>query len=130
MTEAHHERVWYSHRTTGDRAYLVTENGKQRIRYDRPSQSNELTTRDFEPSEWIALHEVRPLTEHQMAQVALDADKKLCFFLGMHSLANRTWLSMRDEQRIDWTNNGPPLTAHPLRREQFAMIMSVLRGDE
>lgn len=125
MSEVDHERVWYSHRTTGDRAYLVTEDGKQRIRLDRPSAPHESTTKDFHPDDWIPLHDLRPLTEHQMAQVAMEADKKLCFFLGLHSDSQRTWLSMKDEQRISWTADGPKGNA--TREELFAMIMSVLR---
>lgn len=116
-----HERVFYRHITTGDLGWLVRRDGKDCIRFDRPSQE---IVKLFKESEWILEREHRPLTRLQLCQVAFEADKRLCFFLGKHDLARRDWLMLKDEDRIAWSQRGPgPGTG---RRELFQAVMSVL----
>ncbi len=116
-----HERAFHRHSTTGDLGWLVRREGKDCIRLDRPAQE---IVRPFRPDEWIVEREHRPLTKYQLAQVAFEADKKLCFFLGHHDLSRREWLALKDEPRIAFTNNGPG--GKGPRQQLFNAIMSVL----
>lgn len=118
---ADHERTFYRHATTGDLGWMVRREGRDCIRLDRPAQE---ISRPYRESEWIAEREHRPLTKLQLVQIAFEADKRLCFFLGKHDLARREWLSMKDEQRIAWADKGPP--AGGGRPELFAAILKVL----
>lgn len=118
---ADHERLFYRHVTTGDLGWLVRREGHDCIRLDRPAQE---ITRLYKEVEWIPEREHRPLTKLQLVQIAFEADKRLCFFLGKHDLARREWLSMKDEQRIAWSENGPgPGGGRP---ELFRAILKTL----
>jgi len=99
------ERVWYSHTRTGDRGFLVRRDGKDMIRLDRPGDDQAVRKLN---SEWQTDHDYRPLTRHHVGQVTFEADKRLCWPLGLHSLGNREWLSLSDKERIAWMNQGPP----------------------
>lgn len=116
-----HERVFYRHTTTGDLGWMVRREGKDHIRLDRPSHE---IVRLFKPADWIEEREHRPLTRLQLTQIAFEADKKLCFFLGKHDLARREWLNLKDEDRIAWSQHGPGSGGG--RRELFDAVMSSL----
>lgn len=118
---ADHEKIYYRHTTTGDLGWLVRREGRDCIRFDRPSHE---MVRVFKEDEWIAEREHRPLTKYQLTQIAFEADKKLCFFLGLHSEARRDWLSLRDEDRIRWAEKGPPPRGG--RRELWQAVMASL----
>ena len=116
-----HERVFYRHSTTGDLGWLVRRDGKDCVKYDRPAMD---IVRPFRADEWIAELEYRPLTRLQLVQVAFEADKKLCYFLGRHELSRRQWLNLSENERIRWSTNGPPDTGG--RQELFQAIMASL----
>ncbi len=118
---ADHERSYYRHIMTGDRGYMVRRDGKDHIRWDRPSQE---ITRPFREGEWIPEREHRPMTRLQLIQIAYEADRKLCFFLGLHSEARREWNAMHERDRLDWAARGPG--AGPGRAAMFQAILDTL----
>lgn len=97
------QRDWYSHTRTGDRGYLVRRDGVDYVKLDRPNE--EILKRHN--GEWHKDEEHRPMTTAQIAQVAYEADRKLCFFLGKHERARKEWVSLSDKERIAWMREGP-----------------------
>lgn len=118
---AEHERTYYSHMTTGDVGWMVRREGKDCIRLDRP---NHEIIRPYRQDEWQPELQHRPLTKYQLLQVAFEADRKLCFFLGKHDIARREWLSLKEEDRIKWGQFGPGSGSG--RRELFNAVMAAL----
>lgn len=119
------ERTYYRHVVTGDRGYAVVENGETRLRLDRVGES---LTRRLDGN-WERETERRPLLRHQLWRVAFESDKSLCGALGLPQLGSRDWLNLKDHERIDWGQNGPPRTAHPLRIKLFRKIMEALKPE-
>lgn len=116
------ERVWYRHAQTGDRGYAVKRLGKDAVRYDRPNVDDV----SFELKNWHKeTDEVPQFSALAIAQVAYEADRKLCFHMGRFDLAKREWLEMTDKQRRTWVEKGPPGAP---RAELYAKICEVLRG--
>lgn len=99
------KRKWFTHTRNGERGWLVERNEKPFIKLDRPMRE---TLLPFKKGEWKPMGEYRPLTGWQVAQVAFEADKQLCFFLGKHQRAKLEWISLSDEERLKWVKNGPP----------------------
>jgi hypothetical protein len=64
------------------------------------------------------------MTKLQLVQIAYEADRKLCFFLGLHGEARREWASMREQDRLKWAEFGPG--KGPGRKELFHHILSTL----
>lgn len=117
------DRVFYYHTRTGDRGYLVERDGKEFIRYDRPGEE---ILRKFGDRDWKIDKDYRPLTKGNLAQIAFEADKKLCFFLGEHDHGKKEWLDLKDNERIDYVENGP--TSSPeIRGELFDAIYDALK---
>jgi hypothetical protein len=100
---------------------MVRREGKDCIRLDRPNQE---VVRPFREGEWSPVREFRPLTRLQLVQVAYEADRKLCFFLGLHAEARREWNAMRENDRLAWADHGPGGGAG--RKELFRAIMAKL----
>ena len=98
------QRDWYSHTRTGDRGWLVRRDGVDYIKLDRP---NEEILKRFQQGEWHRDEEHRPMTVAQVAQIAYEADRKLCFFIGQHDRARKEWPSLSDKERIAWMKEGP-----------------------
>lgn len=118
-----HEREYYRHATTGDLGYIVRRDGKDCIKMDRGSAPEEI--RDFVAGAWVRENQVYPMNRQQLVQVAYEADRKLCFYLGLHKEAKREWRSMKEEERIKWVEKGP--RASSLRNHLFAAIMEALK---
>ena len=116
-----HERTWYSHTMTGDHGWMVRRDGRDCIRLDRPDQEIVKVYRD---GEWKPELEHRPLTKLQLAQVAYEADRKLCFFLGLHDEARREWNAMREQDRLKWAQHGPG--KGPGRMQLFMAVTGTL----
>jgi hypothetical protein len=114
------KRRYYRHTKTGDRAYLILVGGKEHIRLDRP---NEEIVRPFNDSEWIEERSEAPLSPAQVAQVAFEADKKLCAFLGLHLTARKEWASLLDRERIAWMQDGPD---DAMRQRLWGAIMGAM----
>lgn len=117
------KRVYYRHRDTGQLAYLVERGGGTRIKLDRGGPE---IVRAFHPQEWNPERELRPLTRAQVAQVAFEADRRTCFFLGLHEDARREWHDLRDEERIRYVDQGP--SSPELRRKVYAHVMQAFEG--
>lgn len=115
------ERTYYSHVMTGDLGWMVRRDGKDCIRLDRPNQE---IVKVFREGEWTPNLDHRPITKLQLVQVAYEADRKLCFFLGLHGEARREWAAMREQDRLKWAAHGPG--AGPGRKLLFAQIMAAL----
>lgn len=117
---AEERRRYFRSVTTGDRAYLVEKDGKTCIQLDRP---NEEIIRPFHESQWIEEKGDLPLAIGQVAQVAFEADRKLCQFLGLHDKSRKEWASLLDKQRIAWMKEGP---AEPMRQRLWDAIMGAM----
>mgnify|MGYP001614797941 CR=1 FL=1 len=101
MTE---ERVFYRHKMTGDRGYLVMVDGKQHIKYDRPYDP---TTMKFSESEWEPDKHPEPFSIGQAILVASEADRALCNILGLYGEGRRSWQSMTENDRVKFILEGP-----------------------
>jgi hypothetical protein len=116
------ERVWYQHTQTGDRGYLVRREGKDAIRKDRPS-TDDYT---FNVGEWkLAADATDKFSAVQIAQVQFEADKKLCWALGMPELAKRDWVNLTEKARLKWMKDGP---AAPERAKMYAAVGESMRS--
>lgn len=116
-----HDRQWFRQARDGQLGWMVRRNGQDYIRLDRPQQE---ILRPYRKSEWIAEEEIRPMTRAQLAQVAFEADRALCRFLGDHGQAKAEWLSLRDEARRTWIEEGP--SSRLERRKLYQAIMIAL----
>lgn len=114
------EREYYRDVRTGDRGYVVIEDGNKCIKLDRPMHS---VVRAYREQDWTPDKETRPMTEAQCAQVAFAADVLLCKFLGHQALGKREWLLMKDSERIEWVKNGP---ASGVRKRLWDSTMALL----
>lgn len=116
------ERQYYRSTSDGNLGWLVRRDGKDRIRLDRPNQE---IVKPFEQGKWIEEQEWKPFSRTQVSHFAWDCDIRLCKMLGLYQEAKREWLSLRDEERIEWMKSGPG--PGNLRAEIYAAIMDVLR---
>lgn len=98
------DREWYTHRHTGERGFRVVRNGKDAIRLDRPTDPFAIRSM---AEEWQRDEGWRPLTVHQRAQIAFEADRALCRALGMHAEAKKGWNELSDRERNVWVELGP-----------------------
>lgn len=118
------ERIWYSHILTGDRGYFIRRDGKDCIRLDRPTDPYAVKqlTADWQKDEtW------RPITQAQRAQVAFEADRALARALGLHKESERSWINLKDEERIAWVNNGPMRKERDPRQKLWEAIMEATK---
>ena len=114
-------RNYYRHTTTGDRGYLVVEDGQTRIRLDRPG---EVVSKKLD-SNWEPETEKRPLLRYHLWKLTFEADRELCKALGQHSVARGDWLDMSDQERISWGTRGP---RGEVRRKLFDAIVKAMEG--
>jgi hypothetical protein len=120
---APNERVWYNHAQTGDRGYAVRRAGRDGIRYDRPA----IDEVSFNLGDWkLQVEPGAEFTDLQIAMVAFEADKKLCWAMGSQDLAKREWIELSEKLRLRWVKDGPPATAKR-RAKLFAAIQKALR---
>lgn len=120
-----HERSYFRHSSSGDLGWMVRRDGEDHIKYDRPMQD---LTKPYRQGEWKPENRPYPLTVTQMAMVAFEADKRLCFFLGLQSKTKMDWQALTDRERDMWVNGGPEV---PERRAiLYNAIMDGLKGCE
>jgi hypothetical protein len=117
-----HNREKYRDKDSGDLGYLVRRDGKTWIKLDRVGQE---ILRPFRDGKWTAEVEHRPLTRYHAGCVTFEADKALCRALGVADLGRRDWLSLTDDKRNDWIENGPG-PRDPKRLELYEGIRSIL----
>lgn len=97
------ERTYYRHVMTGDRGWLVRREGKDMVKLDRPMQDIVRPAN----AEWQQEPARAPMTLAQVAQVMFEADKKLCYWLGLHLEARAEWASLLEEERLEWMEEPP-----------------------
>lgn len=119
-------RIWYRHARTGDRGFLVRRMGADHIRYDR---GDPLQTVPFRSDEWTEDTQKRRLHDHEVAQVAHAADRRLCRALGLAREANRDWLDIPEAERIRYVTEGPDAPEGSTRARLFRLITEALRDD-
>lgn len=98
------DREWYRSRQTGELGYKVVRDGITKIRKDRPME--DLCT-PYSEHNWKPEEERRPLTSHQLANIAFAADKEMCRFLGLHERSRKEWMSLREQEKHEWVEKGP-----------------------
>lgn len=118
------ERVWVRHRLNGNRGWLVRRAAKDCVRLDR---ENEDIIVPYRKGDWLDEEDIRPLTEAQMAQVAIEAVRgAMSLALGMHEEARKLdWRNMSDRERIKWMREGP--ASPPILKQLYVANMGVLR---
>lgn len=94
---------WYRDCVTADRGYLVRRNGVEMIKLDRPADN---IVRPLSGHRWTIDKDVRPLSKHNVAQVAFVADRLLARFLGDHA-DKRDWHELKQRERIEFMDKGP-----------------------
>jgi hypothetical protein len=114
------DRTWYRCRKTGELAYLVTRDGRNMIRLNRPEE----IVRGFLEADWIPEVEHRPITRAAVTALAYDADLKLCTLLGDFR-KRPAWINLHEDVRVRWAQEGPP-SKPPLRKDLFDSIMGTL----
>lgn len=101
------ERTYYRSARDGQRAYLVRRGGKDMMRLDREMEEILHPVDLANMHEWRPDNQVHPINTHQLAQVAFAADRELCRVLGKPVEARREWLSMKEQDRVKWMQDGP-----------------------
>lgn len=104
------DREWYRHRTTGQRGFMVHEDGKPYIRLDRGP-----AVRVIEPyreSTWAPEEEPEhSASPAQMAHVLYQADLALCRAIGYHPALEKDrrlgWDGMSVAERMEWWRTPP-----------------------
>jgi hypothetical protein len=122
-----HERAYYRDKDTGDLGYIVRRGGTDVIRLDRPFQEivATFTSSSGQPlPRWVPEVALKRLNDHQVGKVAFEADKQLCFSLGLHEEARKEWMNLTDKERIRFLNKGPK--GDPLRRDLYQAIRALL----
>lgn len=118
-------RVYMRHKQTSDRGWQVVREGREAVRYDR----GEVDQYVFNLTDWqLEADDLPKYTDMQIAMVCFEADKKLCWALGMIDLSKREWLQMTEKARVNWMKDGPPKTAKE-RVALFTVMRDHLRGN-
>lgn len=115
------ERLLYRHHQTGDLGWLVRRDGRDMIRLDRPQE----IVKPFRKEEWVEENEFKPFNLHQVAVLAFKSDCELARMQGNHKDSRREWMSMPEQKRIQFMQNGPDEST--LRSELWSAIMKVLK---
>ena len=109
---------FWRHTTTGETGHLVSRDGREFIRIDRPGDTVERT---FRPGDWIPEVELRPLSPMVRARICYAADQELCTGLGLR--ATKPWLNLSERERASFMHEGP---SEPARRVIYDGIMQLL----
>lgn len=106
---------------TGERAEVVLRDGQEvvitAVGAQRPIP--------YKPQDWIVETVPRRMTKMQAAEIAFLADQGLQNFLGERSRAKKPWISLREEDRIDFADKGPK--SPPARRLLWRCVMGALQ---
>jgi hypothetical protein len=143
--EAPRQRRWYRRLSDGQLAWLVTDEDEDdsvwdrdeeffpHMRLDRASECIRIRVPlnadgDVPPliNGWNKATERRPLTRGQVAQIVFDADRRLCFFFGVTDASRREWVSLSEQQRMEWTRKGPK---SGLRKKLWESIFEVFKDE-
>ncbi len=117
-----HERLYFRSADSGQLGWQVVRQGRVMVKLDRP---NEDIVRPYNAADWRPEKEHRPITRAQAAQVAYEADKKLCALLGYHDPRRKDWQTLHEDARIKFVEEGP--SGPPVARgDLFRAIMTAL----
>jgi hypothetical protein len=114
-----HERVYYRHIDTGQRAYVVTRAGIEKLRIDHGPNVETIIALD--PTKWTVDKDVRPINANHLAEVAYVADRMLCQKLALFREAKLEWRDLTVAERQRFTTHGPG-DEYPVRARLFAHI--------
>ncbi len=89
----------YRSTDTGDRGFMVTENGKKYIVRDTPARP---VKRPYKEKEWVLESEHRPLLPQQTAKIVFDAEKAFLIALGHQDGHKMDWAMMTNAQRAEY----------------------------
>lgn len=117
-------RVYYRNNTSGDRGWMVKRYGADHVKMDRGPGSDE--TRPFRHEEWTLEETKRGMNAHEIAQVAFEADKRLCRALGLFKASKVDWLNLHDAERLRWVGKGPEAGSDPRRKRLWVAIVKAL----
>ena len=99
------QRKWYVHRDTGQRGYMVMEDGVEYIKLDRGQYSS---SEPYHANRWTEESEPeRQCSGAQLARVLHAADVELCRVIGDYDAGSREWLSLSQEARKEWWEKPP-----------------------
>jgi hypothetical protein len=118
------ERVYYRHKQTGDRGYLVTVDGKQHIRYDRPFDPTTSLWDGPQQANWELDKHPEPFSIGQAISVVFEADRALCNILGLYGEGRRSWQSMIEKDRVKFILEGPKEPA--IRVQVYKALRKIL----
>ena len=121
------QREFYRHRLTGDLGWLVRRENREAIKYDRPDHDQWVPVRRDNLGaiiDWVAESPPAPLTLHQAAIIAYEADRALDRFLG-NVRKSKAWIDMGEDFRRKWVTDGPPEKGG-VRRLLFDAIVEAL----
>jgi hypothetical protein len=125
------DKIWFRHRTTGELAYLLEQNGIKKLKPNRPNDPTvydlPIQGTDGSFGAWELAKEKRVLNKHQIATVAYAADYYLCKAIGV--FGNKDWMNLKDEDRISFVNNGPKTTDED-RLNLYRAIVQLLASVE
>lgn len=92
------------HAQTGDLAFVETIDGNDFVRYEGRVPNHPIP---YRAGDWVDEATPRKMSLLQSAQVAYAADQQLLYFLGLHARSRKPWISLRDEDRIQFAHEGP-----------------------
>lgn len=103
------ERVWYESTSSGQRGYLVEEDGQMFIRYDRVGHAPQVP---FNKSKWRLVKEPeRQLNPSQVGQIVYENDRVVCRLIGIYEPRRGDWQSMSHDEQQGWFDaDTPPST--------------------
>lgn len=116
------ERVWYRSNKTGQRGYLIQQDGKDMVHLDHPNDYHVVPM----SSEWQPDNAVAKLSPMQRAQVAYAADCVLRKFVGEADGRTGEWSMLSDAERIEFVDHGPK-KANGIRKALWASILEELK---
>jgi hypothetical protein len=112
---------WFRHHLTGDKGFLVEENGERFIQYDRGPTVKERVP--FNERNWSPEEDQRPLTKFQIGNLAYECDLAVGRIGVVGPRDRKPWLNMTDAERSTWTANGPP-KSEPMRRMMWEAVQA------
>lgn len=118
------DRVYYRHKTTGDRGYLLEVDGQKHIKYDRPFDPTTIRFTPAEEGNWELDKHPEPFSIGQAITVVFEADRALCNILGLYGEGKRSWQSMLEKDRVKFILEGPK--EPPIRAKVYKTLRAIL----
>lgn len=98
-------KEWVRDSVSGNRGYLVEENGVTVVRLDRPL---EVIHKRYDPERWHPDGHNHPLTRAQVAQICHASIRELYRFTGKAHKAKEQWLDLPERERVRWIEGKGP----------------------